>query len=79
MGYRNPVVDDLLNKAAVEADNAKRMGMYADIESRVLKDYPAVPLYHSVRYMLVKPYVKNFKVTPMGILSLKDVRLAGQK
>lgn len=78
-GYRNPVIDDLLNRAAVETDNTKRLAMYSDMESRILKDYPAVPLYHSVRYVLVKPYVKNFKVTPMGILSLKDVRLAGQK
>lgn len=78
-GYKNPTIDDLLNKAAVETDNSKRMGMYADIEAKILKEYPAVPLYHSVRYVLVKPYVKNLKVTPMGILSLKEVRLTEPK
>ena len=51
------------------------MADYADIEARVLQDYPAVPLYYSVRYVLVKPYVKNLKVTPMGILNLKDVQV----
>jgi ABC-type transport system substrate-binding protein len=75
-GYRNSSVDEMLNAAAVEPDNTKRMTLYADIEKRVLQDYPAVPLYHSVRYTLVKPYVKNLKVTPMGILSLKDVQVA---
>ena len=54
------------------------MATYAQIEERILKDHPAVPLYHSVRYTLVKPYVKDLKVTPMGLLNLKDVRLVGR-
>lgn len=74
-GYNNPDVDAALNAAAVETDHAKRMATYAQVEQRILADYPAVPIYHSVRYTLVKPYVKGLKVTPMGILSLKDVRL----
>jgi ABC-type transport system substrate-binding protein len=74
-GYRNSSVDDILNQAAVETDNARRMAMYADAEARILRDYPAVPLYHSVRYVLVKPYVKGLKITPMGTLSLKDVQI----
>lgn len=76
MGYQNAAVDEALDAAAVETDPAKRMATYAQIEDRVLKDYPVVPLYHSIRYVLVKPYVQNLKVTPMGILSLKNVRLA---
>ena len=74
-GYRNSAVDDALSQAAVETDNNKRMSMYADVEARILRDYPAVPLYHSVRYVLVKPYVKGLEITPMGILSLKDVQV----
>lgn len=74
-GYRNAGVDEALNAAAVEPNVQKRMAMYAQVEERVLKDYPVVPLYHSVRYVLVKPYVRGLKVTPMGILNLKDVRL----
>ena len=73
--YQNASVDEALNVAAVEPDHAKRMATYAAIRTRILQDYPAVPLYHSVHYTLVKPYVKNLKVTPMGILSLKDVRV----
>lgn len=74
-GYNNPDVDAALNTAAVESDRARRMATYAQVEERILKDYPAVPIYHSVQYTLVKPYVKGLKVTPMGILSLKNVRL----
>ena len=75
--YRNAAVDDALNSAAVETDQAKRMALYAQIEDRVVRDYPAVPLYYSVRYTLVKPYVKNLKITSMGILNLKNVKLTG--
>ncbi len=74
-GYRNPDVDAALASAAVETNLQKRMAMYAQIEQRILLDQPAVPLYHSVSYTLVKPYVQGLQVTPLGILSLKDVRV----
>ncbi len=74
-GYKNDDVDAALNAAAVETNVTRRMQTYAQVEERVLMDHPAVPLYHSVRYILVKPYVQNLKVTPIGILSLKNVRL----
>jgi ABC-type transport system substrate-binding protein len=75
-GYRNADVDAALATASTEADRQKRMSIYREVEERILRDHPAVPLYHSVSYTLVKPYVSGLNVTPMGILSLKDVRLA---
>lgn len=75
MGYRNADVDTALNTAATEADPSRRMSLYSQVEGRVLTDNPAVPLYHSVSYTLVKPYVQGLKVTPLGILSLKNVRI----
>jgi peptide/nickel transport system substrate-binding protein/oligopeptide transport system substrate-binding protein len=74
-GYKNDDVDAALAAAATESNTAKRMATYAQIEERVWSDRPAVPLYYSVRYTLVKPYVQGLKVTPLGILSLKNVRL----
>jgi oligopeptide transport system substrate-binding protein len=75
LGYHNTAVDDALAAADVEPDISRRMSAYASIEERILQDHPAVPLYHSVSYTLVKPYVKGLKVTPMGLLNLKDVSL----
>lgn len=75
-GYRNADVDAVLSVASTEKDRQSRMNVYREVERRILKDLPAVPLYHSVSYTLVKPYVTGLNVTPMGILSLKDVRLA---
>jgi ABC-type transport system substrate-binding protein len=75
-GYRNPDVDAALGAAATETDRQRRMSIYREVEERILMDHPAVPLYHSVSYTLVKPYITGLTVTPMGILSLKDVRMA---
>ena len=72
-GYKNADVDTALNNAASATNAGTRMATYAEVEARVLNDYPAVPLYHSVTYTLVKPYVKGLRVTPLGILSLKNV------
>ncbi|MBF6612331.1 MAG: peptide ABC transporter substrate-binding protein [Chloroflexi bacterium] len=77
-GYSNADVDAALNAAATDTDSSRRMSTYAQVEQRVLSDHPAVPLFHSVRYTLVKPYVQNLKVTPLGILTLKNVRLVGR-
>lgn len=74
--YVNPDVDAALAAAATEPNLQKRMTTYAQIEQRVVADNPAIPLYHSVNYTLVKPYVHGLQVTPMGILTLKNVNLS---
>jgi len=74
-GYKNADVDTALDSALSETDAGKRMATYSEIEQRVLQDYPAVPLYHPASYALVKPYLKGLKVTPLGILSLKNVSI----
>lgn len=77
-GYKNADVDSALAAAAIEKNTGTRMATYAQVEARVLKDHPIVPIYYSVSYTLVKPYVQGLKVTPLGILSLKNVRLTSR-
>lgn len=72
-GYRNDDVDAALDTAASQTDTGERLAEYSQIEERILNDFPAVPLFYSIDYRLVKPYVRGLQVTPMGILSLKDV------
>ena len=69
--YRNPEVDALLEQARVEPDIGARMGLYREIEQMLVNDAACLPLYFDVSYMLVKPYVEDFVVTPMGVLTLK--------
>jgi peptide/nickel transport system substrate-binding protein/oligopeptide transport system substrate-binding protein len=76
--YQNADVDAALGAAATEKDIARRMATYRQVEERILMDHPAIPLYHSVNYLLVKPYVKGLKVTPLGLLNFKDVSVEGR-
>ncbi|HST03321.1 MAG TPA: peptide ABC transporter substrate-binding protein [Chloroflexia bacterium] len=74
--YSNPQVDTLLEDARVEKDVSKRIEMYQQAELMVVNDAPAVFLTHPIGHELVKPYVKGYVFSPIGIaderyLSLK--------
>lgn len=72
-GYSNPEVDDLLERARVETDEAKRLALYAEAERLIVEDAPIIPLFFDREYTLVKPHVKGL-VQPMpGVLDLRDV------
>ena len=75
-GYSNPEVDLALDEAAVEPDEAARMALYQEIERTILDDWVVIPLTHSNDYVLVKPYVQGYFLTPMGIHVLKDLSIA---
>jgi oligopeptide transport system substrate-binding protein len=70
--YSSPEADGQLDQAAVERDLATREQDYARVEQTVLSDAPVVPLYHDINYVLMKPYVKGLRVTPQGVINLKD-------
>ena len=57
--YSNPRVDQLLEEARIETDTQRRMQSYEQAEETIVADAPWVPLWHSVDYVLTKPYVKG--------------------
>jgi ABC-type transport system substrate-binding protein len=59
MQYSNPEVDRLLEDARIEIDPQRREKLYQQAEEAILADAPWVPLWHSVDYVLTKPYVKG--------------------
>lgn len=71
--YSNPELDALLDDAAIEEDIAIRFSMYQQAEQRIIDQAPCLPLWFSVNYVLAKPYVKNYKPSPMGIPNLSQV------
>jgi oligopeptide transport system substrate-binding protein len=75
-GYSNPQLDVLLNKAAVEPDPAQRLADYQQAEQIVVQDAAVLPLLNGRAYMLVKPYVKNYVLSPLGypLLNLVSVQ-----
>lgn len=65
--YANPELDELLEAARVEGDVTERIGMYQQAEQMIVADAAALFLDHSLRFVLVKPYVKNYVLTPIGV------------
>ena len=74
-GYSNEIVDSLLEEAAVEANPERRASLYQQAEQIVLDDWVAVPLYHRNQTALVRPYVKGFELTPIGVPQLQDISI----
>jgi len=74
-GYSNPEVDRILAEAAAEPDPPIRAEMYADAQRLILADNVVIPAYMDVDYQVVKPYVKNLTITPIGILRLETASI----
>ena len=71
--YNNPALDALLDQAAIEQDETVRLAMYQQAEQMVVVDAPCLPLWHSTNYVLAKPYVKGYEISPQGIPDLSKV------
>jgi peptide/nickel transport system substrate-binding protein/oligopeptide transport system substrate-binding protein len=65
--YSNPRVDDLLDRSRREADPEKRLAILREAERIIVSDAPWVFLSHGRTNLLVKPYVRNFRLTPMDV------------
>jgi peptide/nickel transport system substrate-binding protein/oligopeptide transport system substrate-binding protein len=78
LAFNDPQVDAALDAAQEERDPAARARRYAELEKTILEGTPVVPLLHNVTYMLVRPYVHGVRVTPLGILSLRDASLSSR-
>jgi oligopeptide transport system substrate-binding protein len=68
VGYSNPEFDRLCDQADVEADPAKRAGLYAQAEKIAVDDAPWVCLYFLPDVELHKPEVKGIRDSLMGHL-----------
>jgi oligopeptide transport system substrate-binding protein len=77
-GYSNPVLDSLLDQAAIEQNDALRLAMYQQAEQLVVKDAPCLPLFHGANYILVKSYIKGYQLNPLGIPDLSKVYIDKQ-
>ena len=76
--YTNTQVDDLLEQARVEQDVVKRVELYHQAEQMIVNDAAWVPLWFTgEQYALIKPHVKGYRLTPMIIPKLKQIRIEG--
>jgi oligopeptide transport system substrate-binding protein len=76
--YSNPEVDALLDAAAVEPDAEKSLELYRQAEQLLVDDAACLPLYSGQNYVLVKSYIQNYVVDPMGFIQLSRVNITGK-
>jgi oligopeptide transport system substrate-binding protein len=65
--YSNPALDAILDQARVEKDVNARISLYQQAEAMIVQDAPAIFIMHDIEYLLVKPYVKGYVLTPISI------------
>ncbi len=73
--YSNTEVDALLEQAAVEQDSITRFELYQQAEQIIVSDAACLPLWFGRNYILVKPYVKGYTLSPLGIPLLTNVSI----
>ena len=74
--FHNEEVDRILVLARTETDEAKRYQLYHQAEDMIVREAPWISLWHSgEQYVLVKPNVKDYRLTPLIIPRLRHVYL----
>lgn len=76
VGYKNPEVDRLLDAARTEANAARRLDLYRQVEKKIVDDAAWLPLYFQQAHVVVKDSVKNWFEPPMVVPRLRFVELA---
>ena len=71
--YRNPEIDTLLERAGVEPDSKLSLALYQQAEQKLVEDAASLPLWFGKNYILVKPYVKGYNLSPQGLVMLNNV------
>lgn len=67
MRYRNPDIDEMLRDAAGTMDPVRRATSYREIEQRVMKDTPMIPLTNLTVDLVYQSYVHDLEVTALGL------------
>ena len=66
LGYSDPVVDELLEKAAsAQLDQADRLSLYDQVHRIIIEDQALTPIFHPERNYLVKPHVAGLITTAL--------------
>lgn len=64
--YSNPEVDAMIESAQAESDNAKRLGVYKDIQEKLNEEAPWVPVFYGTTCTGVRKDLMGFIMHPAG-------------
>jgi oligopeptide transport system substrate-binding protein len=65
--YSNPQLDALLEAARIERDLTTRIQMYQRAEQMLVDDAAAIFMTHGLQFVLVKPYIEGYVLSPVGL------------
>ncbi len=66
IGYSNPELDRILQKAEIERSYTQRIKLFHQIEEILFSDVPALPLFSHQNRVVMQPYVRGVEVPPLG-------------
>jgi ABC-type oligopeptide transport system substrate-binding subunit len=72
-GWTNAAYDELVECARRQNEQGERMRLYERAEKILLKEVPVHPLNYVRFHMLGKPWVKNFRIPPMGSVNCEEI------
>lgn len=76
-GYTDGAYDALLDRAAVEPDESARAALYRQAEVKlVAEDAACLPLWFGRSYLLIKPRVQGYALSPLGYPLLAGVSVS---
>ena len=74
--YSNPELDAILERARTLQDPLERIAEYRKAEVMIVEDGAWVPLWFTgERHVLLKPHVEGYRVTPMIVPKLREIRI----
>ena len=73
--YRNPKLDDILDRARPETNREKRLALYAEANAILAEDAPWAFLFYPVDMFAWQPYVKGFRPHPVWLNEYRHVWL----
>lgn len=74
--YQSAVVDELLERAAVEADPAVRVSLFQAFQRRVMEDLPDLTLLAPKQITIASKRIADHTITADGLAgNLADVRI----
>ena len=74
--WKNTKFDGLVEKAAGTVDRDERKKIYSEAQKLLLEDeVPVVPLFSTVKHVLISPRVENYPLNVMEVFVFKGVRL----
>ncbi|MEO6269455.1 MAG: ABC transporter substrate-binding protein [Lautropia sp.] len=70
--WSSPETDDLMNRASVEVDPAKRAALYHEFQKRIVEASPLVFVFELDFVTVYNKRLNNFLVSPLGLYSSFD-------